>query len=304
VIDRLLPGESLRPTWSSASSLVYIGGLVVLVATGALLDILNDLHGEASLTGYAAIAAALSVGVALLLQQRERPVAAGVAATLAVLFFALAVGAFLSLIGILDAGDSGYQPATHVIQIAAIVAALLALRRFRAPLLVLVIALTFWVIAVDLTSRLSWGDAEETISLAVGAVLAAAGVLLDRSDRRPYGFWLHTVGAAAFGGAVVALASGGAGWVLVGLLSLVYVGLAYWLDRSSYAVLGALGIVATTAYFAFDGFAVVSAFLPFGSGVLEEGLEPWQIALSFVAAGLLIGLLGLAGDRITALRRP
>jgi hypothetical protein len=303
VIDRLLPAESLRPTWSSGSALVYVGGFVLVVATGALLDILSDLHGEAALTGYAALAAGLSLGVALLLQERDRAVPAGVAATLAVLFFGIFVAALLSLVGLFDSNDDGYQPATHLVEIAVVVAALLGIRRFRAPLLVLVIAVTFWITVVDVVSRLSWADAEEAVSLAVGAVLAVAGFLADRSARRPYGFWLHAVGGWAFGAAVLSLISGDAGWVLVGVLSLAYVALAYLLERSTYAVLGALGIVATTAYFAFDGFSIVTAFLPFGSGVFEEGFEPWQIALSFVAAGLLIALLGLVEDRVTALRR-
>ena len=92
------------------------------------------------------------------------------------------------------------------------------------------------------------------------------------------------------------------GWFLVGLLSLAYGAAAYLLDRSSYAVLGTIGILATTTYFTLDGFSVVSTFVPFGPGVVEEGLDPWQVALSFVVSGLVIVALGLVGDRITALR--
>lgn len=304
MIDRVLPAESLRPSWSSATALVYIGAFVALGATAALLAVLADLHGEAALVGYTGLATALALGLALLLQDRGRPVAAGVAVTLAVLFLGAFLAAFLSLIGLLDSDDDGYQPATHVVEVAVLAAAVVAIRRFRAPLPVLVIALTVWIVAVDLASRLAWGDAEETVSLAVGAVLAVAGVVVDRRGRRPYGFWLQTVGGLAVGGAVLSLVSSDGSWLVVGLLSLLYVWLAYRLDRSSYAVYGAIGIVATTSYFAFDGFSVLGALLPFGTGELDGGLEPWQVALSFVASGLLIGLLGLAGDRITALRRP
>lgn len=300
MIERLLPAESLRPSWSSANALVYIGGFVALGATGALLGILADLHGEAALVGYAALAAAAALGIALLLDARGRPVAAGLAATLAVVFFAVVVGAFLSLIGFLD-DDEGYQPAVHVLEVAIAAAALLGLRRFRAPLLVLVIALTFWGTFADIASAFSWDDAAETVSIAVGAVLAAAGVVVDRAGRPVYAFWLHAVGGVAFGGAVLALVSGDAGWALVGVLSLLYVVGAYWLGRSSYAVLGATGILATTTYFSFDALSFVSAF--FIGEAPGENIEPWQVALWFVGAGLVIGLLGLAGDRIVALRR-
>jgi len=67
-------------------------------------------------------------------------------------------------------------------------------------------------------------------------------------------------------------------------------------------VLGTIGILATTTYFTLDGFSLFG-LVPFGSGEIEEGLDPWQVALSFVAAGLLILVLGLVEDRITALRR-
>lgn len=300
MIERLLPTDSLRPSWSTASALVYIGGFVALIATSALLGILADLHGEAALVGYAAIATAAALGIALVLEAQGRPVAAGLAATLAVVFFAVVVGAFLSLIGILD-DDEGYQPAAHILEVAIVVAALLGLRRFRAPLLVLVIALTFWGTFADIASSFSWDDADETVSLAVGVVLAAAGAVVDRAGRPAYAFWLHAVGGVAFGGAVLSLVSGDAGWALVGVLSLVYVAAAYWLERSSYAVLGAIGILATTTYFSFDAVSFVSGI--FVGEPPGEEIEAWQVALWFVGAGLLIGLLGLVGDRIAALRR-
>ncbi len=86
--------------------------------------------------------------------------------------------------------------------------------------------------------------------------------------------------------------------MLVGALSLGYVAASYRLARSSYAVLGAIGILATTTYFTLDGFSLLGAFLPFGSGEIEEGLDPWQVAFSFVVAGLVIVALGLGGDRL------
>jgi hypothetical protein len=297
-VDRLLPADALKPRWSSASALLYIGGFVVLFSTAALLGILGELHGEAALVGYSAIAAVVGLGLAVVLQTRERPVAAGVVATLAVVFFAVVVAALLSLIGLLDGDDDGYQPATHLVEIAIVAAALFGLRRFRAPLLVLPIALTLWITIGDLASSASsWANAEETASLAVGAMLAVAGVTVDRSSRRPYGFWLHAVGGIAFGGGLLSLVSDDAGWALVGVLSLAYVTAAYWLERSSYAVLGAVGILAATTYFSFDALSFVGGLF-LGGSAAEGGIEPWQVALWFVCAGLLIGLLGLVGDRL------
>ena len=173
-------------------------------------------------------------------------------------------------------------------------AALVALSRFRAPLLVLPIALAFWLALVDL-------GAERILSIVAGLILVAAGHAVDRAGREPFGFWLHLVGGLAFGGGVLALVDGNAGWILVGLLSVAYVAGAYAFGRSSYAVLGAIGILATTTHFIQDGLAFVGVFVPFEIGDPEGGIDPWQIALYYVFAGLLILALGLVGERFARL---
>jgi hypothetical protein len=302
-VERLLPADPVRPRWSSASALVYLGGFVLLVATLVLLGILGDDHGDWAIVGYSVLATAAAIVLALWLERSSRAVAAGLIATLAVLFFVFLAGSFENAIGLLDYDLDDYQPASLLLEALTIAAALVALRRFRAPLLVLPIAVTLWIVVIDLGSLISWDSSEEALSILGGLALIVAGVAVDRAGREPYGLWLHVVGGLALGGGVLALVEGDVAWAFVGLLSLAYVAAAYLLARSSYAVLGTIGILATTTYFTFDGFSVLGMFLPFGSGEIEEGLDPWQVALSFVVAGLLIVVLGLVEDRITALRR-
>jgi len=301
-VERLLPADALKPRWSSASALVYLGGLVLLAATSVLLGILGDDHGDWALVGYSALAAVLALGLAHWLEQSGRAVAAGVLATLAVVFFALFVGSVENALEIVDVDVGDYQPATLLLEALTVTAALVALRRFRAPLLVLPIALTVWITVVDLGSLGSW-SAGEVLSILIGMGLIVTAIAVDRAGREPYGLWLHVVGGLALGGGVLALVEGDLGWAFVGLLSLAYAAAAYLLARSSYAVLATVGILAMTTYFSLDGFSLIGAFLPFGSGVIEEGLDPWQVALSFVAAGLVIVVLGLVEDRVTAFRR-
>jgi hypothetical protein len=301
--ERLLPTDALRPRWSSASALVYLGGFVVLGATTALLGILGDDHGDWALVGYSALAAVVAFAFAHWLAQSGRAVAAGVLATLAVIFFATFVGSVASLLGILDAELGDYQAGALIVELATIAAGVVALQRFRAPLLMLPIVVTLWFAVIDLGSLASGDTVGEVLSILVGLVLIVAAVAIDRAGREPYGFWVHLVGGLSLGGGVLALVESDVGWAFVGLLSLAYVAAAYLLARSSYAVLGTIGILATTTYFTFDGFSVFGAFLPFGSGEIDEGLDPWQVALSFVAAGLVIVLLGLVENRVTAYRR-
>ncbi len=221
-------------------------------------------------------------------------VAAGVGATLAVVLLAVLAGGLLNALGVLDADIGDYQPATLLVEALTIGAALAALRRFRTPLLVLPAALAFWIAVADLGSLVSWDDAGALLSIVAGLALAAAGVVADRAGRAPSGFWLHAVGGAAAGGGVLGLVGGDLGWGLVGLIALGYVAVAYGLERSSYAVLGAAGILITTTYFVVDPLGLIGGLVPFAPAVApEDGLAGWQIAISYVAAGLVIALLGV-----------
>ena len=101
-------------------------------------------HGDWALVGYSVLATALAIALALWLARSGRAVAAGVLAFLAVLFFALFVGSFENAIGIFDFDIDEYQPASLLLEALTIGAALVALRRFRAPLLVLPIAVALW----------------------------------------------------------------------------------------------------------------------------------------------------------------
>jgi hypothetical protein len=294
-VERLLPADALRPRWSSGNALVYIGAIVALLSTSSLLGILSTDHGDAALAGYSALATAAAFALALVLRHTGRLVAAGVLATLAVVFFAVFAGALETLIGLLDDfGSNDWTFGRFLLELLTIVAALITLRRFRAPLLMLPIALVFWFALVD-------PGAEEIMSIVAGLVLVAAGHAVDRAGREPFGFWLHVVGGLAFGGGVLALVDGNAGWILVGLLSIAYVAGAHTFGRSSYAVLGAIGILATTTHFIQDGLAFVGVFVPVEIGDPSGGIDPWQIALWYAGAGLLILALGLVGDRVARL---
>lgn len=294
-VERLLPANAVRPIWSSSSALVYMGGLVVLFSTIGLLGISEDDGGDWALTGAALVACALAFGLAVALQRADRAIAAGVAATLGVVFGGVAAGAFLNAVGALEADVGDYQPATLLVEAVLIAAALVALRRFRAPLLVLPIALTVWVAIADLGSLGSVQDAGEWLSVLAGALLIGAGIAVDRAGRPSYAFWLHAVGGLALGGAI-ALLAGDDAWGLIALVGVVFVAVAYALGRSSYAVLGAIGVLLATTLFAVDPGGLVGAFLPFGPAPSEgDRLDGWQVALAYLVAGLVLAALGVAG---------
>ena len=288
----MLPADAVRPVWSSAGALVYIGGFVVLLATLGLLGVVDDDGGDWALTVAGLVACAAAFALAVGLQRVERAIAAGVAATLGVVFAGVTAGALLSGLGVLDADIGDYQPATLLVWAVVIATALAALARFRAPLLALPIALTFWIAVTDLGSLVSWEDAGEWLSVLAGLLLIADGYYLDRHHHRPYGFWPHAVGGLALGGALAFIAGDDA-WPATALVGLAFVAVAFALGRSSYAVLGALGILVATTLFAVEPFTVFGLGLPFSTE--GDGLDGWQVAVSFLVAGLVIAGIGVAG---------
>lgn len=290
----MLPADAVRPVWSSAGALVYIGGFVVLLATLGLLGVVDEDGGNWALTVAGLVACAAAFALAVGLQRAERAIAAGVAATLGVVFSGVTTGALLSGLGVLDADIGDYQPATLLVWAVVIATALVALARFRAPLLALPIALTFWIVVTDLGSLVSWEDAGEWLSVLAGLLLIADGYYLDRRDRRPYGFWPHAVGGLALGGALAFIAGDDA-WPVTALVGIAFVAVAFALGRSSYAVLGALGILVATTLFAVEPFTAFGLGLPFAPPSEGDGLDGWQVAVSFLVAGLVIAGIGVAG---------
>jgi len=304
--------QPLKPRWASATFLQYLGTIFAIGALLALFTVLQDEQGSWGLFGWSALALLATVAAALGAERRGERVVAGLLATVALVCWIVLAGSLFDAIGFDFApGDEaffnkGLSIDTILVEVIFLVGALYALSRFRFPLLVLPIAAVIWYAVMDLLEGLFGGGNTATAILAilVGLVFVLIGASYDGDGHHPYAFWLHVLGGLSVGGGILWFWHEHTWeWLLVMIVSLIYIAVARSLDRSSYAVLGTIGILATTTYFTFDGFSVFGAFLPFGSGAIDEGLDPWQVALSFVAAGLVIVLLGLVEDRVTAYRR-
>lgn len=289
----------VRARWSSGSFLLYAGGLVVLAAGDWALSVLATDYGAAGLSGWAALVTVVLLAVAVFLSRGGRPVAAGVFAFVSVLAFAVLVGALERWWGWLPGSASAFG-GTHwglfVAELAVIVAALAALRVFRFPLLVAIVAGVGWYLVTDLVSN--GGDWSAVVTFIVGAVFLAIALGLDRGPGRPYGFWLHVAAGLTIGGSLVWFwHSGDFEWALVALAGVLYVGYAWVLDRSSWAVLGAFGLFLAAAHFAAEwGSAAIAA--PFlGDLVSGAGGHRWAGPLVFAVLGFLFVALGIVVER-------
>jgi hypothetical protein len=304
VIAHALPDDAVRPRWSSAAFLVYAGTVVILFATLGLVAALAAKasgHRAAALTGWSALALALAVAAVVLLRRRGRALIAGLASFLAVCFAGTVVGALAAWVGLApDVGGGplarGFEPGLYVTELAVIAAGLALLRLVRFPLLVLAVAATLLYGFVDVGTALLGGDSGSGVPALFAAIgggaLVAAGIAADRSGRAPYGFWLHVVGGVGIGEAILYLSDHGeAGWAAVAIGSLAYVAAARALARSSYAVLGAAGVLIVSTHWTERWFSARS-IVPF-FGATGGRPELWQIALAYVGVGLVLVLLGV-----------
>jgi hypothetical protein len=280
----------VRAGWTSASFLAYAGALMVLVAAFFLLGVISDEHSAGAFAGWSALAFAVAASCAVGLRRSGRPVPAGLFAIVSVGLFAILIGAFLDWFGWLHGGDglfSGFHWGVLAIELLTLLAALVAIRSFRFPLLAAAVAGVGWYFVTDVLS--SGGNWSAVVTLLVGCFLFFAGLVIDRRPTRPYGFWVHVTAGLTIGGALLYFwHASDTDWALIIVASLVYIALAALIRRSSYAVLGAVGLVLATGYFS------LSATFPFFFGE-EFGGEPapWAAPLAFVCLGFFLALLGL-----------
>jgi putative exporter of polyketide antibiotics len=132
------------------------------------------------------------------------------------------------------------------------------------------------------------------VTIVVGLAFVLAGIAVDDGPSRPYGFWLHVAAGVLIGGSLIFLLHHGTfEWTLIAIASVAYVGLAELFARSSWAVLGALGLLIVAGQFSLEWTHIrVSLFEPQGAGG-----RGWVPPLVFGGAGVLLVLLGLLAAR-------
>ena len=84
---------AVRVPWSSASFLVYLGGLTILASTLALISVQSDEHGAAGLVLWAALIFIVLAGAAEAARNRNHLVTGGLLAVSSVAAFVIFVGA-------------------------------------------------------------------------------------------------------------------------------------------------------------------------------------------------------------------
>jgi hypothetical protein len=290
-----------KPVWTTPNFVLYAGGFTVLLGSAASLAFLGADFGDAAFVGWALLLLVVHSAIAWSFRARGEWIAAGLFIFVALVAWVVFLGALLEWWGWFPDDDegspfSGWHWALWLMIVIAIVTAFVDLAIFRFPLVILFPAVLGWFLVVDFLS--GGGDWATVLTLFVGLVYLGVGSALDGGASRPYGFWMHVVAGVLIGGALLQWwNSSDADWALVAVTGLVFVAIARGTSRSSWAVLGVLGILIAATYYVsqWSGLdALPFVFLGDGGG---GELRPWVPGLVYGIVGLFLVALGLGVRR-------
>jgi hypothetical protein len=290
-----------KPTLTPASWLFYVGGFTVLGAALGALGYLASQYGDGAFVLWALLVLVVLYGLALAYKREDRWIAAGVFAVSSIVVWGVFVGALWNWFGWLDNLNVGSSPFSgfSVARLSLYLLILAAVwddsRRFRFPLIALIGVFFSWLFVTDLIS--GGGSWSAVVTLFVGLVYLVIGTASDK----PSAFWFHVAAGLLIGGALVYWwHAGDTRWALVCVVALVYIAIANATRRSSWAVLGSIGLLMATTHFATEwargdntgGLTIGPASVP--------SFQGWVPPLVFAFTGFLMVLLGLVALR----RRP
>lgn len=316
--------EPVSPRFKPAHILYYFGGLIAMAAMPLFMSLGWERLGGGAVVAIAVVYCTLATLLTEWLLARHRLVIpAGIAATFAVVMVPVAVLGVQQLWGLWspEATAASVWPVRQadidgrllMMQCATLLAAGLALWRYRLPFLVMPVALTLWFISMDLTrifmgspSFLVFSHPGDVVSVCLGVLITLLAMFVDLrfSKTQDFAFWLYLLGVLSLWGGLSSMA-----WdnhlhnLFYVFVNLLLIALGAALSRRVFAVVGAIGVTAYIAYvahtlFANSGFFPVALTL-MGLAVVVAGVV-WQrheVAigerlLGFLPAALRVGIRG------------
>ena len=287
--------DASHPRFDIAHIMYYFGALVVISAMGCFMTLGWETFGGGGIMSISAVYA-LCFGLAgrTLWFKQNLTIPGGLLFTMAVCMTPLAVYGFERMIGLWPQGDPGTYRDFHVfvkggwffMEVATIIAALVALRFVRFPFLTAPIAFALWYMSMDLTPLLfgrpefSWNE-RLWVSVCFGLVVLLVSFLVDCRTKDDYSFWGYLFGMLAFWFGLSLMENGSelskffycpinVGLVLISVL----------LQRRVFIVFGALGVFGYLGYLSYR--------------VFQNSLL-FPVALSFI--GVLVMFLGIKYQR-------
>jgi hypothetical protein len=304
--------REIKPIWTSATFLVYAGGLTVLLGGLAALGYLSATYGSGAQAGWALLVLAILYAIAHALRRRGRQIAAGIFAFIAVIAWAVFLVFLFEWWGWngIHGSFKHWSWSRLALWVLILGAAREDRKRFGFPFIGLISAVIAWVFVIDLIT--AGGSFTAAVTLIVGLAYLLVGMVRGA----PSAFWLHLVGGLLIGGSILYWAHTSDGdYALISIVAFLFVLLGYATKRSSWAVLGTIGFfIATIHYLVGSPTQLAEGFFGIGGGgqcvATPTGqtcttfggspVSPWSPALAFGLLGFFLVLLGLLGRRRTA----
>jgi hypothetical protein len=281
------PSPETRKGLNAVTVAYYFGAMLMISACAWFLGDKWEALGTRGvfLTVLVYMLAALALGLAL--RRRGYVVGGGLLVTVAVCLVPLLVYTVEEMLGLWPGPRPGeyaaYYPRVHgswiVMELATMLAALVALRFVPFGFLTAPLAHSFWFFSMDVAE---WAFGEELgrnprcwVSVAVGILTMLVGYGLERSYRRPgvprtedFAFWCYLFGLLAFWGGLTFMDSGSEiGRLLYALLNVGLIALGVRLRRSVFIVFGVLGVHVYLGHLAYEVFKD-SVLFPFALALL------------------------------------
>ncbi len=276
------PATEFRKGFNLVNVLYYFGAMLMISACAWFLGDKWDVLQAKGICAVVVCYMLIAFAAGIIIRRHGYVVAGGLLITVGVSLTPLLVYSIERMSGFWPAGDPGeykeFYPLIHgswiVMELATILAAVVALWFVRFGFLTAPMAFCFWFLSMDIAAFILKqnsldSNAGKWISVAVGLFMMLMGFVLERTlhtkENRigDYAFWCYLFGLMAFWGALTSMDSGSeVTRFLYLLVNVGLVALAIWLTRTVFLVFGGMGIYVYLGHLAWTVFKD-SFFFPF-----------------------------------------
>ena len=261
--------RDVGPRFTFTNVLYYLGGMLAIGAMSLFMTLGFEGFGGWGIFGIALVYAGIAFGLAQWFESKGLDIPMGIMATLIVVLVPLAIWGLQHGLGWWadSASIRGYRDYHYLIdwrwvtlELATLLAGVVMLYRYRAPFLMMPVAVTLWYMSMDLVMLIiepggsswsagSWSGSvwqlRKWFSVVFGLLMLAGALWVDLRSRfsRDYAFWLYTFGLLTFWGGLTSMGSGLlAGKLIYLAINVLLVFSGAVLVRRSFTVFGAIGI--------------------------------------------------------------
>lgn len=290
------------PRFTFTNVLYYLGGMLAIGAMSLFMTLGWDAFGGWGVFFIALLYMGVALALARRFERQDLAIPMGIMAALVVVLVPLAVWGLQHALGFwADARQAEHYRQYHYVidwrwvtlEFATLAAGVLMLYRWKAPFLLMPVAVTLWYMSMDLALLLlppdvkPWSESEwlfrKWFSVAFGLVMVLVAFWVDLRSRftKDYAFWLYLFGLLAFWGGLSSLGSNQLAGKLVYLainLGLVLIGAV--LVRRAFTVFGGIGVAIVLADISWRFFK-----------------DSWLFPIALTAIGLAVVYLGIWWSR-------